>query len=313
MQLRLFVALILVLGALTQGTLAQPVSPDNAIAAAVPPRKVISWVAPYAIPQTRARLANLYGGVGPRNALTHLALQFWTPTKGGDKVARSTKYGAISNQTINGFVTWGHSNGIKVLLCVYNGENGWDWSLVQASIKPQTRNAFIGALIAQMQALKLDGIDVDLEGAGGEYPADKANYVAFVRELARRVHLLGKIVPVDSFPAQWNAPNWNWWAALFPHVDAINSMGYEELGRNGAGWQSYVAQKSKAGAHSAKLNIGIPSYLPSWLGNTTLQQVQWFRTTQAGRVGIAIWDAQFPDASWKSAPVWNNLRYIRQH
>ena len=113
MQLRLFVALILVLGALTQGTLAQPVSPDNAIAAAVPPRKVISWVAPYAIPQTKARLANLYGGVGPRNALTHLALQFWTPTKSGDKVARSTKYGAISNQTINGFVTWGHSNGIK--------------------------------------------------------------------------------------------------------------------------------------------------------------------------------------------------------
>lgn len=315
MRLRLLFVLAMVLGGLMPAA-AQHNSDENAIAAAVAPRKIISWVAPYAIAATKARLVNTYsGGVGPRNSLTHLALQFWKPKvslTGAVTLARSTQ-GATTNATIKWFVTWGHNNGIKVMLCVFNGENGWDWSLTQAVIKPQNRAKFIDALIAQMQALNLDGIDIDLEGAGNEYPADKAAYVAFVRELARRVHLLGKIVTVDSFHYIYNAPNQNWWAALFPYVDGINSMGYEDLGRNAPTWQSYLAQKNRAGVYSAKLQIGIPSYLPTWQGNTTLQQTNWFRSAQAGRVGIAIWDAQFTDVTWKSAPVWNVLRLVRQN
>ncbi len=280
------------------------------------PRKIMSWVAPYAIAASKARLQDAYGSnIGPRNSLTHLALQFWIPKvspAGVLTLARSAQ-GATTNANIGWFVNWGHSNGIKVMLCVFNAEHEWDWTLAQAVIKASNRTKFIDALIAQMQALKLDGIDIDLEGPNNEHPADKAAFVAFIKELGQRVHLLNKMLTVDSFPIKWNAPNWTWWEALFPNVDAINSMGYEELGINAAGSLRYVAQAGHAGAYAAKLNIGIPSYLPSWLGNTTLEQIQWFRTAQAGRVGIAIWDAQFPDASWKSLPVWNNLSYIRRH
>jgi hypothetical protein len=312
MRLRLLLCAAFTL-AVIQSATAQYASGENAIAAAVPPRKVMTWVAPYAISPSLARLKALYSGVGPRNSLTHLALQFWVPTQAGG-IARSAR-ATITDQTIRTFVNWGHAYGIKVVLCVYNGDVAWDWPLAKQGFKVH-REKFIAALIAEMQAQKLDGIDLDLEGPAGNFDADKPAYVAFVKELANRVHALHKTLTVDSFPWKWNAPNWNWWAALFPSVDAINSMGYDDLGRNPVpdeGWRRYSTQKSKAGVnYSAKLNIGIPSYKDSWQGDITLDQVKWFRTTAAGRVGIAIWDAQFPDASWKSAPVWANLRAIRQ-
>ncbi len=311
MRFRLVFVLAIVLGALTQPVWAQQASGGPEPAAAVPPRKVMTWVPPYGMTQSWARLSSLYSGAGPRNALTHLALQFWVPTPTGG-LARSTRYRTFTNANIQTFVTWGHRNGIKVVLCVYNGEYGWDWPLAKAGFNATNRTNFINALIAEMQARGLDGIDADLEGLG-DFEADKPAYVAFVRELARRVHLLGKIVTVDSFHYIYNAPNQNWWAALFPYVDGINSMGYEDLGRNAPTWQRYSSQKTRAGAYSAKLQIGIPSYLPTWQGNTTLQQTNWFRSAQAGRVGVAIWDAQLTDASWKSAPVWQVLRAIRQN
>jgi hypothetical protein len=310
MRLRPYFFIAAVLAGL-QGTSAGAAAEDSAAAAAAP-RKVITWVAPYAIAPSLTRLKALYGGVGARNSITHLALQFWVPTQAGG-IARSTQ-GAITDQTIKTFAAWGHANGIKVVLCIYNGDASWDWNLAKQGFKAH-REKFIAALVAEMQKFDLDGIDVDLEGPAGNFEADKTAYVAFAKELSSRVHKLGKIVTVDSFPWKWNAPNWNWWAALFPYVDAINSMGYDDLGKNPVpdeGWRRYSTQKSKAGLYSTKLNIGIPSYKASWQGNATVDQVKWFRTAAAGRVGVAIWDAQFSDASWKSAPVWANLRAIRQ-
>lgn len=308
----IFVVAILL--AMAQSVWAQSYAADSAYEVAPLPRKVITWVPPYGVAATRSRLNALYAGVGPRNAITHLALQFWTPTAAGG-LARSSRYGTISNATLKSFVTWAHNNNIKVVLCVYNGEWGWDWSLTQAAINPANRTKFVNAIMAQVAAHGLDGVDVDLEGSGGEYPADKANYVALVRLLSQRLHASNKVLTVDTFPWKWNAPNWNWWAALFPYVDGLNSMGYQDLGRNpqtpAEPWRYYSQQKAKAGSYANKLLIGIPADRADWLGHTTLDQVKWFRTTGAGRVGIAIWDAQFPHDSWKSAPVWNQLRAIR--
>ena len=318
MRFRLLFMLAAFLGVALQSASAQYVSGENAVAAAVPARKIITWVPPYGIAAAKAQLVKVYDGNGPRNGLTHLALQFWKPTATGGLV-RSSQFGSIPNSTIKWFVDWGHRYGIKVLLCVYNGDvdprpgvvRGWDWSLAQAAIKPQNQTKFINALLQQVTALGLDGIDIDLEGPANEHPADKAHYVAFVRELARRAHLLNKTVTVDTFPYIWNAPNQTWWASFFPHADGINSMGYQDLGRRAPTWQKYLSQKNQAGAHSAKLQIGLPTHLASWQGNTTLEQVQWFRSAAAGRVGIAIWDARFSDPSWRTAAVWRALALIR--
>lgn len=278
--------------------------------AAAQPRKVITWVAPYGIDASWTMLRTNYNKLGPGKGITHLALQFWVPTETGG-LARATRYGMITDQAIDRFVKWAHGKGIKVLLCVYNGENDWNWPLAQAGFRDHPVK-FAKALVAEMQARKLDGVDVDLEGVG-DFEADKKPYVSFVKELAGRVHAKGKIVTVDSFPYIWNAPNQNWWASLFKHADGINSMGYEDLGRNAPSWQSYAYQKSKAGRHASKLQIGLPTYKSEWQGDTTLDQLKWFQTGSAGRVGIALWDAQLQDPSWQTKPVWKVLKSVRNN
>jgi hypothetical protein len=135
------------------------------------PRMVMTWVPPYDITTSAVRLRGFYTDSGPRNALTHLGLQFWTPSATGG-LRRVTRYGPITNARIQQFVDWGHANGIKVLLCVFNGEDGWDWNLAKNAFITN-REKFITALVTQMQARGLDGIDVDLEGVG-DFEADKA-------------------------------------------------------------------------------------------------------------------------------------------
>src|SRR6058998_3241089 len=44
-------------------------------------RPVMTWVPPYAVSQCKARLTESFGGRGMKDALTHLGLQFWKPTK----------------------------------------------------------------------------------------------------------------------------------------------------------------------------------------------------------------------------------------
>lgn len=86
-------------------------------------------------------------------------------------------------------------------------------------------------------------------------------------------------------------------------------MGYNETGRKGAGWASYAEQKAAAGNHAAKLMIGLPSDLAWWLGSSAAAQVDWF--ARDGEVGVSIWDAQFPSAAWRTAPIWKRLMKIR--
>jgi len=295
-------------------------SADIAVAAAAAPRRIMTWVPPYAIGQSKVQLNKLYGGFGPRNGLTHLGLQFWTVNARGTLARVLVNGHAIPDATVQWFVNWAHTNHIKVYLCVFNAASGeWDWPLARNAFANH-RTTLVKNITDQVTKLGLDGVDVDLENPTGNEEAVDSAYVNFVIALARALHQLpGRAqISVDSFAALWNAPNWNWWATLFPYVDGLNSMGYEDLGRNPPSvssepWRSYPNQVTKAGNFVARFSIGLPSYLGTWQGNTTLQQIQWFQTAAAGRSGIAIWDAQLQDSSWQTAAVWQALNYIRTH
>ena len=43
-------------------------------------RLVMTWVAPYAVTASKARLNESFDGIGMKDGLTDLALQFWEPT-----------------------------------------------------------------------------------------------------------------------------------------------------------------------------------------------------------------------------------------
>lgn len=92
-------------------------------------------------------------------------------------------------------------------------------------------------------------------------------------------------------------------------MDALTSMGYAESGLNAPQGLSYAEQKKAAGANASKLQIGMPSNVDQWQGNTALQQIQWVRTD--GTMGVAIWDAPLSSSAWQTLEVWQAVGTIR--
>jgi hypothetical protein len=237
--------------------------------------------------------------------ITHLALQFWVPTQTGQAVLDSSD--EASATAVASLRDWGHQNGIRVMLCVYNGAKDWDWPLAKAGFAANP-DTFVDSLVSQVQQFDLDGVDIDLEGPA-QYEGDKPAYVSFIQKLSGKLHRLHKQLTLDSFCYTWNAPNEGWWPDLFPMVDAITSMGYEEIGLGAKDWASYAAQQQTAGQYAAKLQIGVPGGRDKWLGNTSVEQLGWIRTS--GQSGVGIWDARLRGSSWKTDAVWSILDGIR--
>ncbi len=282
-------------------------------------RRVITWVPSWAMAASMTALTQMYGNLGPRNSITHLALQFWVPTPDGKNV-RYTTDGNPTDTDVQNFVTWAHANNIKVLLCIFNlvpanfnnpqPPYTWDWAYAKNAFGAN-RVVFARALAAEVDRLGLDGVDVDFEGldAEGNHDGDRPAYVAFLKVLKRQLGA-GNEVTVDSFPYIWNAPNVNWWRFILPEVDALTTMGYEEIGRSSPdAWRRYAWQKNKAGVHAEKLQLGMPANLNTWQDHSTLQQTAW--VVADDQVGVALWDARFTGTAWQTAAVWRNLRKIK--
>lgn len=261
------------------------------------------WIPPYAVGKCRDQLA-ARPEIG--KALTHLAMQFWVPTvSGGVELVKKNEAG---DAVVAEMRDWAHARGIRAMLCVYNAGSGkWDWPLARGAFA-EHRAAFVKSLVAEMERHHLDGIDIDLEG-DGNLEADREPFVAFITSLSKELHARNKHLTVDVFPHKWNAPNQTWWAELFPHVDALASMGYEHIGSTATEWRAYAAQRQAAGKHARKLQIGVPSSNDSWQNNTAMEQLKWVR--KDGTMGIAIWDAQLRAAAWKTPEIWQFIAGIR--
>jgi len=269
-------------------------------------RPVMTWVPPYAVSRCKARLTESFGGIGMKDALTHLGLQFWKPTMDGGLVFAG-RTNEVNDDAIAELRDWGRTNGVRVLLCVYNHVQSWDWTLARAGFAEHP-DEFMEALIAEVDRLQLDGVDVDLEG-NGSFEADKEAFVAFIRRLSDRLHAKGRHLTVDTFSYQWNAPNQTWWKDLLPHVDALTTMGYAEIGANAPEWRGYAFQKAAAGEHASKLMIGLPSGRNEWRGNSVMEQLRWLKDD--GQVGVSFWDAQVRADAWQKPEVWNLLRDLQ--
>jgi hypothetical protein len=286
-----------------------PVQAEDTAApsASFPPYKhpVMTWVPPYSIAKCKARLNESFDGVAMADGLTHLGLQFWTPTPAGG-VAYAGKQDGPSDAVVSEFVQWGHAHGVRVLLCVYNGSHGWDWNLARAAFT-EHRDAFVEALINEVTRLHLDGVDIDLEG-NGSFEKDKGPFLDFMRPLSAKLHAQGRHLTVDTFSHIWNAPNQQWWPELLPLVDGLTTMGYEEIGANAPEWKSYAAQKAATGEHAAKFMLGMPAHKDAWHGNTAAEQLKW--VVDDGGTGVSMWDAQL-NGAWSKSEIWKSLGQIR--
>ena len=268
----------------------------------------MTWVPPYATSTCLDRLNESFGGVGMKNGLTHLGLQFWRPAENG-KIQLVDNFKPIDDSTIIQFRKWGDTHNVQVLLCVYNGYNdGWNWEVAKNAFD-KNRKQFIKALVSETIRLELDGVDIDFEGKRTR-DGDKKAFFKFIKELSSALRSRGKELTVDSFAYKWNAPNQGWWKLMLPHIDALHVMGYSETGSKSAGWRSYDFLKAAAGKDSSKLLIGVPSHASNWEKASVQEHLEWVAKDKS--VGLAIWDAQLKDPKWRAKEIWQTISRIRQ-
>ncbi|HVJ14484.1 MAG TPA: glycosyl hydrolase family 18 protein [Polyangiaceae bacterium] len=274
------------------------------------PRLVMSWVPPYAVGAAKARLDESFGGVGMKDGLTDLGLQFWEPSPDGRVVQRVQRGDDTSDAAVQGLRDWGRAHGVRVLLCVYNynvAKEAWDWEWARKGFADHPKE-FAASLIAEMERLDLDGIDLDLEG-NGSLDGDKDVYVKFVEDISAQLRARNKRLTIDTFAYVWHAPNQSWWKTLFPLVDGINSMGYEEIGAGSEEWRGFAAQEDASGGDVDKLMLGMPANKDEWRGKTALEHLRWLR--DHGRAGMSLWDSKLDGAAWRTKETWTLVSDIR--
>ena len=269
----------------------------------------MTWVPPYALGGSLERLEESYGEVGAKDGLTHLGLQFWVPSMDGGITLVSKFREKLDDDAVIKFRKWGNQNGVKILLCIYNGASlEWDWNLAKAAFV-EHRKKLIGALVSEVERLGLDGVDIDFEGKG-KLDVDRELYVGFIKELAEQLHAVGKELTVDTFAYNWHAPNQKWWQDLLPHIDALHVMGYDETGAGADDWRSYDFIMKAVGDYPSKLMIGMPSHMSEWLEKSAIEHIDW--VAEHSPVGVAIWDAQLQDEAWRTQEIWKKLKHLKE-
>jgi hypothetical protein len=292
----------------------------------------MTWVPAYGLAESMAAVeSNSMIGTG----LTRLGLQLWNPSPDGRSIvlAPTNKDGKqVLPDDVVRFRDWAKAHNIKVLLTIYNNSQvsaHWDWALARKAFA-DNRVAFSAALIKEMDKYALDGIDLDLEGEG-DHDVDRVAYAKFVKELSKELKSKGKLLTIDSFHSPCgNAPNMRWWADWRGQVDAIHSMGYEDLYEGSTttftadgkplceggafifkySWQ--VKYGLNAGYKSEQIVMGMPTWLDSWgEGGAGADPVSHVREAQALGVGIALWDLQLAGQQWRSTNTWEAISALR--
>lgn len=294
---------------------------------------VTGWIPAYGLEKS---MQTLHENPHVLAGLTRVGLQFWNPSNDGKSVvfAPIHKNGPIlRKEDVRRVVDLLKAHKIQVLLTVYNNSQiiqRWDWDWAKRAFKDHPQD-FIASLVVTMQEYGLDGIDLDLEGEG-DFDVDRAAYAQFVKSLSVQLKRQKKILTVDSFHSPCaNAPNMSWWRDWQGQVDAIHSMGYQDLYEGSVAsfkpdnksvceggtpifkysWQ--LAYGKKAGYRADQILMGMPTWLGQWgeggMGSSVSAHLQ---EARALGVGVALWDLQLSAPQWRSSQTWVEIQRLHR-
>jgi hypothetical protein len=180
--------------------------------------EIMTWIPPYGISTCKTVLQSTWGDTcAPRFTITLLAVQWYNGSMNGT-VSRNS---GVADADLTWVKDFCKTNKIKLLMCITDwGTNSWDWNVAVACYKTN-QAAFINNVMNLVQTIGFDGVDIDFEGSGNDNQAD---YAAFIKLLAAKLHTVGKVLSLDCFPYIWNNPNVNWWKDWVGSIDFINPM-----------------------------------------------------------------------------------------
>ena len=169
------------------------------------------------------------------------------------------------------------TNNYKIFATINNNINDvWDWNIAKSAFL-NNKSDHIDALVALATNTSIltngfAGIDIDYEGEmePDVDPAGKAGYIAFIKELAIRLHAVGKELAVCSYPDNsYGHPNNTYWSEIADSIDYLNIMAYDSAYEGAGGIDQWYSPPSShkyslikytaitAGVDIKKVNMGI--------------------------------------------------------
>lgn len=212
------------------------------------------------------------------SSLTHLMVGRATPNPNGSINTHfdiDTVNGPIWAQQV---ASAARAAGVKAVLMVGGaGEySGW-----VGAAAPANRPAFVANLLAAMDNLGFDGLDLDWEPLQA---GDEANFLALAQALRTQRPNIILSVPVGWVNANFAATPNPFWRQAAPLFDRINVMSYDMAGAwdGWASWHSSALAGSggntpssvetsldyyrRSGVPRARLGMGLPFYGTCWRG-----------------------------------------------
>lgn len=220
-------------------------------------------------------------------AVTHLMVGRVTPNPDGS-LNKTFDIDAVNGPLFAQNATAGaHAAGRQAILMV-GGAGGPEvepnW-LSAASAAHRT--AFVANLLATMDQLGFDGLDLDWEPF--DIGTDGPELLALAQALRTARPAMRLTIPVGWVNSNFNTPE-PYWGSIAPYFDRINIMSYD-MNYNQFGWDSWftsaidgesgstpssvdsgVAFYLASGVSAAKLGIGIPFYGECWQGVSAPRQ-----------------------------------------
>ncbi|PWK05194.1 glycosyl hydrolase family 18 protein [Tumebacillus permanentifrigoris] len=173
------------------------------------------------------------------------------------------------------------SKNVKAYAALTNGKDGFSPEVAHAILSDSAvRAKLVHNAVALLQQNGYGGLNVDFENM---LPGDRANFTAFVTELATALHTDGRTVIISVMAKTSDSPTRDWvgtfdYAALGQVADQIQLMTYDEHGTWGepgavAGlpWVENVITYASAQIPPQKLLLGLPAYGYDWNTNNAKQ------------------------------------------
>lgn len=157
--------------------------------------------------------------------------------------------------------------GLRIMPSVFAGLSG----VIET---PERRRGHIAEIIALVERMDYDGIDIDYEGFGLH---TREAFSLFIEDLAAALHAQGRLIsiavhPKTSAEGTSEATAAQDWTRIAPAVDVMNIMTYDYTGRiqppgpiAPADWVMDVLAYAEMVTDLGKVRMGVPFYGYTWV------------------------------------------------
>ncbi|MBI2022170.1 hypothetical protein HYS93_04830 [Candidatus Daviesbacteria bacterium] len=159
----------------------------------------------------------------------------------------------------------------QIIVSIYNDFDGDRVSKIIN--QPTARARHIEQLVGLVSSDQISGLELDYEYLKAE---DKDSYSLFVKELAAKLHQIGKTLHLTLHPktnsqGDWHGATAQDWQVLSKHADYLVVMAYDYHWQTSPSgpiaplpWVSQVISYAKKEMPSQKIILGVPLYAYDW-------------------------------------------------